>query len=107
MLGSTYCVLELIQNFDSAKYFRAALYLILLLAATLFVSIPQKDPGLWALDAYNSGWQALQSNNLPLAEKKLNVAYAYAPENAEVNFALGNLRLAQTNNPAAESYYLT
>jgi tetratricopeptide (TPR) repeat protein len=34
------------------------------------------------------------------------VAYAYAPENAEVNFALGNVRLAQGNNPAAESCYL-
>jgi tetratricopeptide (TPR) repeat protein len=94
------------QTCVSAKYSRAALYLVFLLAATLFVSIPQKDPGLWALDAYNSGWQALQSNNLPWAQKKLDVAYAYAPENAEVNFALGNLHLAQGNNPAAESYYL-
>jgi tetratricopeptide (TPR) repeat protein len=34
------------------------------------------------------------------------VAYAYAPENAEVNFALGNLRLDQGNKSAAESYYL-
>jgi tetratricopeptide (TPR) repeat protein len=105
LLGASFGVSELWQNCVSAKYSRAVLYLILLLAATLFVSIPQKDPGLWALDAYNSGWQALQSNNLPWAETKLKVAYAYAPENAEVNFALGNLRLAQGNNPGAESYY--
>jgi Flp pilus assembly protein TadD len=106
LLGASFGVSELWQSCVGAKYFRAALYLVLLLAATLFVSIPQKDPGLWALDAYNSGWQALQSNNLPLAEKKLNVAYAYAPENAEVNFALGNLRLDQGNKSAAESHYL-
>jgi Tfp pilus assembly protein PilF len=106
LLGASFGMSELWQSCASAKYSRAALYLILLLAATLFVSVPQKDPGLWALDAYNSGWQSLQSNNLPLAEKKLNVAYAYAPENAEVNFALGNLQLAQGNNPSAESYYL-
>src|SRR6266404_61170 len=106
LLGASFGVSELWQSCVSAKYSRAALYLILLLAATLFVSIPRKDPGLWALDAYNAGWQALQTNNLPLAGKKLNAAYAYAPENAEVNFALGNLRLAQGNNPAAESYYL-
>jgi Tfp pilus assembly protein PilF len=105
LLGASFGVSELWQRCVSGKYSRAALYLVLLLAATLFVSIPQKDPGLWALDAYNSGWQALQSNNLPWAEEKLNVAYAYAPKNAEVNFALGNLRLAQGNNPAAESYY--
>jgi Flp pilus assembly protein TadD len=106
LLGASFGLSELWQSYVSAKYFRAALYLVFLLAATLFVSIPQKDRGLWALDAYNSGWQALQSNNLPLAEKKLNVAYAYAPENAEVNFALGNLRLDQGNRSAAESYYL-
>jgi tetratricopeptide (TPR) repeat protein len=94
------------QSCITAKYSRAAVYLILLFGAALFVSIPQRDPGLWALDAYNSGWQALQSNNLPLAETKLDVAYAYARENAEVNFAFGNLRLAQGNTPAAESYYL-
>jgi tetratricopeptide (TPR) repeat protein len=106
LLGASFGLSELWQSYVSAKYFRAALYLVFLLGATLFVSIPQKDRGLWALDAYNSGWQALQSNNLPLAEKKLSVAYAYAPENAEVNFALGNLRLDQGNKSAAESYYL-
>jgi Tfp pilus assembly protein PilF len=106
LLGASFGISELWQSCVSAKYSRAALYLVFLLAATLFVSIPQKDPGLWALDAYNSGWQALQTNNLPSAEKKLNVAYAYAPENAEVNFALGNLRLDQGNKSAAESYYL-
>jgi Flp pilus assembly protein TadD len=107
LVGASFGASELWQSCVSAKYSRAALYLILLLTATLFVSIPQKDPGLWALDAYNSGWQALQSNNLPLAERKLNVAYAYSPDNAEVNFALGNLRLDQGNKSAAESYYLT
>jgi hypothetical protein len=32
---------------------------------------------LWAVDAYNSGWQALQSRDLALAEKKLDIAPAY------------------------------
>jgi Tfp pilus assembly protein PilF len=106
LLGGCFGISELWQSCITAKYSRASVYLMLLLGATLFVSIPQRDPGLWALDAYNSGWQALQSNNLRLAETKLEVAYAYAPDNAEVNFAFGNLRLAQGNNPVAESYYL-
>jgi Flp pilus assembly protein TadD len=83
----------------------AAAYVSLLVASTIFVAWPQRDPSLWALDAYNSGWQALSANNLPLAEKKLGLAYAYVPENAEINFALGNLRLAQNKKPAAKSYY--
>jgi hypothetical protein len=83
----------------------AAIYLALLFASTIFVAWPQRTPSLWALDAYNSGWQALESNNLLLAEKKLAVAYAYVPENSETVFALGNLRLAQDNPEAAKSFY--
>ncbi len=88
-----------------ANYRRAGIYVLLLVLATWFVSIPKRDPSLWALDSYNAGWQALESNELPLAEQKLKVAYAYVPENAEVNFALGNLRLAQGDKPTAKSYY--
>jgi Tetratricopeptide repeat len=83
----------------------AAIYLILLVPSTMLVAWPQRDPSLWALDAYNSGWQALESNNLPLAEKKLAIAYAYVPDNSETLFALGNLRLAQNGPVAAQSFY--
>ncbi|HKS31152.1 MAG TPA: tetratricopeptide repeat protein [Chthoniobacterales bacterium] len=81
------------------------LYLIVLLASARFVSWPQRDPSLWALDAYNAGWQALESNNLPLAENKLAIAYAYVPDNSETLFALGNLRLAQKNSDDAAKFY--
>lgn len=80
-------------------------YFGLLVAATVFVSWPQRNPSLWALDAYNAGWQALQSDDLTLAEKKLAVARAYVPDNAETNFAFGNLRLARGDSPAATSFY--
>ena len=95
------------QGLATRKFRVTAVYAGLLIASTTFVAWPQRDPSLWALDAYNSGRQALESNNLPLAEKKLHVAYAYVPGNAETNFALGNLRLAEQNRAAAESYYLT
>jgi hypothetical protein len=84
----------------------ATVYLALLVASTIFVAWPVRELSLWALDAYNSGWQALESNDLTLAEKKLQLAYAYVPGNAETNFALGNLRLAQGNTLEAKSYYL-
>jgi tetratricopeptide (TPR) repeat protein len=82
-----------------------ASYMALLIGSTIFVSWPQRDPALWALDAYNSGWQALESNNLLLAEKKLALAYAYVPNNSETVFALGNLRLAQDHVQDAQSFY--
>ena len=82
-----------------------ASYLFLLIASTTAVAWPQRDPSLWALDAYNSGWQALESGNLALAEQKLDLAYAYVPDNSETLFALGNLRLAQTDPASAQSFY--
>ncbi|MGB8804838.1 MAG: tetratricopeptide repeat protein [Chthoniobacterales bacterium] len=82
-------------------------YAMLLMVSTLLVSWPQRGLSLWALDAYNSGWQALESGNLSLAERKLELARAYVPDNAETNFALGNLKLAQNDTSAASSSYLT
>jgi Tfp pilus assembly protein PilF len=93
-------------NNVAAGSFRPSLaYIVLLAVSTIFVSWPQRDPSLWALDAYNSGWQALESNNLALAEKKLAVAYAYVPANSETLFALGNLRLAQQKTDDALAFY--
>jgi hypothetical protein len=81
------------------------IFVALLIVSTLFVSWPQRDPALWALDAYNSGRQALESNDYALAERKLFLARAYVPDNAETNFALGNLRLAQNDRDAANKFY--
>jgi tetratricopeptide (TPR) repeat protein len=93
------------KAFAAREFKNAAIYLALLTLATIFVAWPQRDRSLWALDAYNSGWQALESNNLSLAEKKLAVAYAYVPENPETLFALGNLRFTQNDPSAAQSFY--
>lgn len=90
----------------NANYRRGALYLGLLILSTWFVSTPQREPSLWALESYNSGLRALQSNDLAVAEQKFDLAYAYVPENAELNFALGNLRLAQGNRTAAKGFYV-
>jgi hypothetical protein len=98
--------LSILWNAFAAPEFRTAgIYLALLVPSTMLVAWPQRDPSLWALDAYNSGWQALESNNLQLAEKKLAVAYAYVPGNSETLFALGNLRLAQNDPAAALAFY--
>ncbi|PYL18783.1 MAG: hypothetical protein DME30_02325 [Verrucomicrobia bacterium] len=93
------------QAFAARQLRNAAIYLALLVPSTVLVAWPRGDPSLWALDAYNSGWQALESNKLPLAEKKLAVAYAYVPDNSETLFALGNLRFAQNDPAAAQSFY--
>jgi tetratricopeptide (TPR) repeat protein len=93
------------QTIATGNLRAVATYLLILILSTMFVAWPQRDPSLWALDAYNAGWQALESNNLTLAEKKLAIAHAYVPENSETLFAIGNLRLGQDNPDAASSFY--
>ena len=69
--------------------------------------MPQKDPTLWALDTYNSGLQALDAEQIELARQRLDLAYAYSPHNAEINFAEGNLHLALRETDTAKSYYFS
>jgi tetratricopeptide (TPR) repeat protein len=107
LILAAYGLATLWKSCASARLRSAGIYMALLTGSTLIVSLPQREPSLWALDAYNSGWQALESNNLPLAEKKLAIAYAYVPTNPETNFALGNLRLAQNQTRDAQLFYQT
>ncbi|MDQ2868070.1 MAG: tetratricopeptide repeat protein [Verrucomicrobiota bacterium] len=86
-------------------YWGASTYGGLLVGSIFFISMPLNDPTLWALDYYNSGLQALDNNQLDLARRKLNAAYAYSPENAEVNFAQGNLHFTEGDNETAKHFY--
>jgi tetratricopeptide (TPR) repeat protein len=94
------------ESLIARRFAQSGLYLFLLATATILTSWPQRNPALWALDAYNSGWQALETGNLSSAEEKLLLAHAYVPSNPETNFALGNLKWAQGNQDSANSFYL-
>jgi tetratricopeptide (TPR) repeat protein len=74
--------------------------------AVTIVARPVREPSLWSLDAYNSGIVALDLHRYESAEKKLDVAYRYSPDNSEVDFAMGNLCLAQDKKDQAKQYYL-
>ena len=87
------------------KFFSLAVQGVALFLTALAVSASPRDSTLWALDSYNSGCRALDSKDLVLARRKLMQAYAYAPESAENTFALGNLALAEGDNPRAEAFY--
>ncbi len=106
LLGAGYLACTLWENLYRAEYRPAILAGAAVVLSTAFVSLPQRDPSLWALDAYNAGWQALQVNDLVSAQKNLECAYAYVPQNAEVNFALGNLAFAKEDSARARSFYL-
>jgi Flp pilus assembly protein TadD len=107
LLFAAFGVNELWKQCIAARIRRAIAYACLVALSTLFVSNPKRDPSLWALDNYNTGLQALDLNHLQDAEWKLGLAYSYVPDNAELNFALGNLRLAQGHRDVAKSFYFT
>ena len=107
LLFAAFGAVEFWERCARARFRAALAYAGLLFLATVFVSIPKRDPSLWALDSYNTGLQSLDLNHLAAAEQKLDLAYAYVPDNAELNFALGNLRLAQGHRETAKSFYLT
>jgi len=94
-------------SFLTSSYGNAALHLGVTTLSALVVAIPRHDPSLWALDAYNAGRFALETNNLSAAEHYLRRAHDFVPDNAETNFALGNLRFSQGNAAAARHFYET
>lgn len=105
LIFAAFAVVALWRYCAKANYRRVAAFAAVLVLTTAFVSLPKTDPSLRALDLYNTGWQALESKDYPLAKEKLELAYAYVPGNAEINFALGNLHLAQGDKSGAKSFY--
>jgi tetratricopeptide (TPR) repeat protein len=93
------------RNCSTGRYRAVAIHAGVLFAAAIFVTWPRNDSSLWAMEFYNSGRQALEANDLPLAEKDLTRAHELVPENAETNFALGNLRWAQGRFAEARTSY--
>jgi hypothetical protein len=107
LIFASFGLWRLAQSCLSGRFATMALYFVLLVASTAFVSRPQTDPALWALPAYTSGRQALDSGDFARAEQQLQRAHDYVPHNPETNFALGNLRLALGRRAEAKSFYET
>lgn len=96
---------ELWQWIITRDYHGILTYAGLGVPALLFVSWPQSDRGLWSLDFTNVGIAATESGDLERGQRNLEMAYAYVPDNAEINFALGNLWLKKSDRDKAKSFY--
>jgi hypothetical protein len=105
LIFAGYGIAEFWGNVSIGRFRPALAYAALLCISAWFVSWPQTDPSLWALDAYNSGVRAFDSGDLTFARQKLDLAYAYSAENAEINFAKGNLQLATGDSAGAKTFY--
>jgi hypothetical protein len=101
------------ENVVRARWGGVALYLVMCAGAAWFVSIPRADIGLWSLDFYKAGIRATTASELEKgrenyrgsrealdrAQRNLETAYAYVPNNADIDFALGNVWLARSQQP--------
>lgn len=116
LICAAWLLLYLWKTICRKQFGMAILVLIPLGISSWFVSIARPDPTNWALDHYKAGIRAIDATNLDLpqaqivqklnlAERELRTAYSYVPENSEIVFALGNLRLAQHRIPAAKHWY--
>ncbi len=104
MMGS-FGLVEFWQSLVEGRWRSALSYFAGAMSAAAFVAWPQSDPGLWSLDYYNTGWKATLSGDFDRAQRNLEMAYAFVPDNAEINFALGNLWLAKNDRVRAKKFY--
>ena len=91
MVFAAFITVEFWRTFATARWLAAGAMLLAVGAATWFVSWPQRDPGLWALDPFNTGLKVMRAGNLDLAQTKLETALRLVPDNAEIHFGMGNL----------------
>lgn len=88
------------------RWGRAAALLAGAAAGVALVFGPGRDPGMRALDLFNTGLKVQRAGHRELARQKLEAALALVPENAELNFALGNLHFEEGAMEEARRFYL-
>ncbi len=104
------------DNLSHRRWGWVATYIALGAMAAWFVSIPRSDTSLWSLDQYKAGIRATAAGQIELArgnhpgadaafaraQRNLETAYAYVSTNADIDFALGNLALARSQQHATD-----
>jgi tetratricopeptide (TPR) repeat protein len=105
LILASYGVWELWNCLARARWVPAVSYASIGLAAAYWVGGRPADAGLYSLDYYNTGIQALNQSQYPMARHDLETAYRYVPTNSEVNFALGLLWQQQGDTRRAETFY--
>ncbi len=89
MIFAAFIVVEIWNTLVEARWVAALATVAAIGASTWFVSWPQRDPGLWALDPFNTGLKLLRTGETDRALQRLELAHRLVPDNAEVNFGLG------------------
>jgi len=105
MIFASYGLVALWEWLVQRRWIEPLTYASATACAALFVSIPRTDPGMWSLQHYRTGVRAQRIGDLDTAQRELRLAYRYVQNNAEINFALGNLYFARGSNFKAKDFY--
>ncbi len=105
VIFAAFSIMEIWRALIATRWLATGAMIISIGGATWFVSRPQRDPGLWALDPFNTGLKEMRVGNLAVAQKKLELAHWLVPGNAEINFGLGNLWFARNDFDRARPFY--
>ena len=104
LLCGSFGLVELGRELATRRWVPITAYTALLAAAVGIVHLPV-DPRVHFIDDFNSSLADIDQNRLDLAQTKLERVLANNPDNAETNFALGNLWLAKGDKTRAKSFY--
>ena len=103
LLGS-FGLVEGWRELRDRRWRTVMVYAGVLVLACVLVNRPV-DPGLRFLDDYNSSLADIEQNRFDRAQHKLERVLSGNPDNAETNFALGNLWLAKGDRDKAKGFY--
>lgn len=105
LLMAAFCAVAIWESLKRSKWLFSGATAVACVGAAWFTSLPLADTNLWSVDFYNAGLRAMETDNLPLAEKNLRTAYAYVQTNAEINFVLGNLAYKKGHTAEAKRWF--
>ncbi len=104
LLLASYGVVEVSRGLLAHRWKLPVIYAAALALAALFVLQPS-TPELTNHDDYNSALADMVRGHLDRAHDKLARVLAAFPDNAEANFAMGNLYLAKGDRDQAKRFY--
>jgi tetratricopeptide (TPR) repeat protein len=84
---------------------RGSWFLALLIGSAVLVGWPRDRAGLAVHDLHNAGCADVAAGDFESAEKKLLRAAALRPDDAEIQYSLGNLRAKQRRAQEAKGFY--
>ncbi len=105
MIFAAFAVVEIWNTIVQTRWLTVVGLLTAIGASAYFVSLPQRDHGMWALGPFNTGLKLLRAGETDRALRNLELAHRFAPDSAEVCFGLANALFEKSEFDRARDKY--